>query len=143
MLGKAAATGLALVSVASAAKQCLNQTVPVDIESRNAVFDTNTIPHSNIDVTWFIQNMTRQGHNFTDEALTGYNTIRGTYNISTQYCWDDQTTSDSPTLQILTHGIGFDKTYVPLDASVAHTDRFSATGTFLSTTSITLTSMPR
>ncbi|KAB2571331.1 hypothetical protein BFW01_g4345 [Lasiodiplodia theobromae] len=111
MVGKAAATGLALISVASAAKQCLNQTVPVDIESRNAVFDTNTIPHSNIDVTWFIQNMTRQGHNFTDEALTGYNTIRGTYNLSTQYCWDDQTTSDKPTLQILTHGIGFDKTY--------------------------------
>ncbi|KAL0257470.1 hypothetical protein SLS55_008283 [Diplodia seriata] len=111
MLSNAVATGLALVSVASAAKQCLNQTVPVDVESRNAVFDANTIPHSNIDVTWFIQNLTRNGHNFTDEALTGYHTVSGTYNISTQYCWDDQTASDNTTLQILTHGIGFDKTY--------------------------------
>ncbi|OJD28607.1 alpha beta-hydrolase, partial [Diplodia corticola] len=91
MLSKAVATGLALVSAASAAKQCLNQTVSVDIEARNAVFAASTIPHSNIDVTWFIQNMTRQGHNFTDEALTGYKTISGTYNVSTQYCWNDQT----------------------------------------------------
>lgn len=110
MIGKAVATGLALTSLASAAKQCLNQTVSVDIEARNAEFASWVTPHSNIDVTWFIQNATRQSHNFTDEALTGYHTVTGTYNSSTRFCWDDEKTPEKPTLQILTHGVGFDKT---------------------------------
>ncbi|KAL1635543.1 hypothetical protein SLS56_001594 [Neofusicoccum ribis] len=111
MLGKAVATSLALASLASATKQCVVQTVPVDIEARNAVFDNSTTPHSNIDATWFVQNMTRQGHNFTNEVVQGFSTVKGTYQISTQLCWDDKTTADNATLQVLTHGIGFDKTY--------------------------------
>lgn len=111
MLGKAVATSLALASLASATKQCVAQTVPVDIEARNAVFDNSTTPHSNIDATWFVQNMTRQGHNFTNEVVQGFSTVKGTYQISTQLCWDDKTTADNATLQVLTHGIGFDKTY--------------------------------
>ncbi|EKG22039.1 hypothetical protein MPH_00630 [Macrophomina phaseolina MS6] len=111
MLPKPLTSLLAISSVASAAKQCLNQTISVDIESRNPQFDTSVIPHDNLQVTYFIQNMTRQGHNFTNEVLKGYKTITGTYNVSTQFCWDDQKTGNNPVLQILTHGIGFDKTY--------------------------------
>ncbi|KAF2146877.1 uncharacterized protein K452DRAFT_315081 [Aplosporella prunicola CBS 121167] len=100
----------ALASVAASTKTCLNQTIPVTIESRNGVFDI-AIPHQNLDVTTFVQNMTRQGHNFTNEALIGYQTVAGTYNISTKYCYDNDTESSPNKLQILTHGIGFDKTY--------------------------------
>jgi hypothetical protein len=99
---------LALVASATA-KQCLNQTVPVSISARQAVFDI-AIPQTNLEVTDFILDMTTQGTNFTDIALTDYSTTTGTYNISTQFCWPDSTNSTNPTVQVLTHGIGFDKT---------------------------------
>ena len=43
----------------------------------------------------------------------GFNTIHGDYNISTQFCMPTgaQANSSKPTLQILTHGIAFDRTY--------------------------------
>jgi pimeloyl-ACP methyl ester carboxylesterase len=47
--------------------------------------------------------------NATEQALKGYATVSGTYNISAQFC----TPQGGPTtaVQVLTHGIGFDKTY--------------------------------
>lgn len=101
-------TLLALAACA-AAKQCLNQTVPVSLSARQAVFDI-AIPQTNLEVTDFILNMTTQGKNFTNIALTGYSTTVGTYDISTQFCWPDSDNSTNPTVQVLTHGIGFDKT---------------------------------
>ncbi|KAF2088260.1 hypothetical protein K490DRAFT_73212 [Saccharata proteae CBS 121410] len=93
-----------------AGKTCLNQTVPVTISSRNAVFDVD-IPHNNLDVVTFTLNSTRQSFNFTGDVLTGYNTVSGTYNMSTKFCYDANMKNQNPTLQILTHGIGFDKAY--------------------------------
>ncbi|KAH7336492.1 hypothetical protein BKA65DRAFT_527260 [Rhexocercosporidium sp. MPI-PUGE-AT-0058] len=53
----------------------------------------------------------QQGRNFTDLAIVGYGTTSGTYNISTQFCMPDSSNVTAPTVQVLTHGIGFDKTY--------------------------------
>lgn len=48
-------------------------------------------------------------------ALSGYATVSGTYQISAKYCTPGASNmtfgSGTPPLQILTHGIGFDKTY--------------------------------
>jgi hypothetical protein len=100
---------LAVLAGSVAAKKCINATVPVSLSARQAVFDID-IPTTNLETTDFILNMTQQGRNFTDLALVGYNTTVGTYNISTQFCTPDHDNSTNPTVQVLTHGIGFDKT---------------------------------
>lgn len=100
---------IALLATSAVGKKCINATVPVTITARTADFNV-PIPHTNLDVTTFIQNNSRQGSNFTKQALLGYCTRKETYHISTQFCTPDEPTAASQTLQILTHGIGFDKT---------------------------------
>lgn len=101
---------VALLASSAAAKKCTNITVPVDISARTGVFDI-TVPKTNLEATTFIQNFTQQGRNFTNLALTGYKTTAGTYNISTQFCVPSENGVKNPTVQVLTHGIGFDRTY--------------------------------
>lgn len=105
-----AASALAACGLVSAAKVCTNVTVPVNIMARQGVFDVPEIA-SNLDATIFALNFTKQGTNFTDIALRGYQTVTGQYNISAKYCKPDNVTSSNPTVQVLTHGIGFDKSY--------------------------------
>ena len=100
---------LGLLALTAAAKKCTNITVPVDLAARTAVFDL-PVPQSNSDATAFMQNLTQQGRNFTDLVLSGYQNTAGRYRISTQFCVPSVSNVSHPTLQILTHGIGFDKT---------------------------------
>ncbi|KAK8181597.1 Alpha/Beta hydrolase protein [Phyllosticta capitalensis] len=100
----------ALSAVAASEKTCLNQTVPVTISARNGNFSL-AAPTNNIDAAAFVQNLSRQGQNYSSAVLNGYNTVSGTYNISTQFCYDNARSGVNVPLQILTHGIGFDKTY--------------------------------
>lgn len=97
-------------TLASAAKVCTNVTVPVHINARQAVFDVPTL-ESNLDAVKFSLNFTNIGMNFTEVATTGYQTVTGNYNISAKYCKPDGDTKANPTVQVLTHGIGFDKSY--------------------------------
>lgn len=105
-----AAMALAACGLVSAAKVCTNVTVPVNIMARQGVFDVPEIA-SNYDATVFALNFTKQGTNFTDVALRGYQTVQGMYNISAKYCKPDNDNSANPTVQVLSHGIGFDKSY--------------------------------
>lgn len=91
------------------AKQCQNFTVPVCISARNGVFNIPTL-QGNADATTFAQNLTSIRGNFTQEALLGYATVSGTYNISAKFCKPDVANGTRPTVQVLTHGLGFDKT---------------------------------
>ena len=93
----------------AAAKTCVNMTVPVTISARTGVFDI-AVPQTNLDATTFVQNNTQQGRNFTETALSGYATTAGTYDISAEFCMPSKMNMAKPTVQILTHGIGFDKT---------------------------------
>ena len=102
------ATALLLSLGVASARQCQNVTVPVQISARNGVFGIS-IPQTNIDVTNFILNLVQQGHNYSEAVLQGYNTVSGTYNLATTYCAPDS--GDGKVLQILTHGIGFDRSY--------------------------------
>ncbi|KAI4236131.1 MAG: hypothetical protein L6R40_006256 [Gallowayella cf. fulva] len=97
-------------AAAATAKQCKNITVPVCISARNGVFDIPTL-QGNADATTFAQNLTSIRGNFTQEALLGYATVTGNYNISVKFCKPDVEKGTNPTVQVLTHGLGFDKTY--------------------------------
>ncbi|KAF3760561.1 alpha/beta-hydrolase [Cryphonectria parasitica EP155] len=99
------ALGLAALA---AARRCTNLSVPVHVQARNAVFNLTT-PQSDIDVINFVLDNTQNGHNFTAELLTGYADVGGQYTITATYCEPDN--GPSGTVQLLTHGIGFDRSY--------------------------------
>jgi len=100
---------LGLLTVGASAKICTNLTIPVQISARNGIFGVSPIT-CNQDATTFTQNYNSiaNGTNYTQEVLQGYQTIQGTYSISAKYCTPDQP-KGNPTIQVLTHGIGFDK----------------------------------
>ncbi|KUI63958.1 hypothetical protein VM1G_10699 [Cytospora mali] len=100
--------GLTALSFAHASRKCSDLSIEVPVVARNAVFNL-TPPKSNIDVINFVLDMTQQGHNLTKEVLTGYETIGNTYYVAATYC--EPRSGPSNTVQLLTHGIGFDRTY--------------------------------
>ncbi|KAJ4293168.1 hypothetical protein N0V90_008450 [Kalmusia sp. IMI 367209] len=92
----------------AAARTCSNFTIPVEIVSRQGVFP-NISAEGNLDVTAFTQEFSQQGRNYSATILEGYQTLRGKYHISAKYCHPDS--GSGSTIQLLSHGIGFDKTY--------------------------------
>ncbi|POS70268.1 hypothetical protein DHEL01_v211339 [Diaporthe helianthi] len=102
---------LALASLSSA-RRCTDLTVEVPVVARNAFFNIRA-PTNNIEVTDFILNYTRQGYNFTNDLLQGYSQWNKAYNVFATYCEPDKGPSD--TVQLLTHGIGFDRGYWDVD----------------------------
>lgn len=65
---------LAALSSANPGRQCIDMTIEVPVVARNAVFNL-TAPKNNIEVTNYVLEQTRQGHDFTNEVLTGVCTI--------------------------------------------------------------------
>ncbi|KAF4342352.1 hypothetical protein FBEOM_3759 [Fusarium beomiforme] len=94
---------------AATARKCTNITVPVHLTSKNAVF-TIEAPLAGIDVTSFAVNVSRQGTpSFPEQVTKGFTTISGLYTLAATYCEPDY--GPGKELQIMTHGIGFDRSY--------------------------------
>lgn len=98
-----------VLATVTAARQCSNFLIPVEIESRQGQFKEVPV-ESNLDVGAFATKFNRFQKNYTAELLDGYRTLSGSFKISAQYCRPDS--GSSGTIQVLTHGIGFDKTWV-------------------------------
>lgn len=58
------------LAVVSSARKCTNLTIEVTVDSRNAVFNLEAMTND-IEVVNFVLNSTQQGHNFTNEVLSG------------------------------------------------------------------------
>ncbi len=99
---------LVLASLATA-RQCSMLDIPVDISSRQGVFQKVPV-ETNLDVGAFATRLNQYQKNYTATLLQGYQTLTGSYKISAQYCQPDS--YNSGMIQLLTHGIGFDKTFV-------------------------------
>lgn len=103
---------VAIVVMASNAyahsRSCINLTIPVHLSSRNGIFNVPT-PQTDIDVTNFMLEYSQQGHNLTAERLMGYRTVSGSYHIAAEFCMPREDYGKEPTVQVLTHGIGFDR----------------------------------
>ena len=106
-----AAAAAAFIGSASA-MTCTNITVPVDLSARNGVFNVKA-PQNNIEVTNFILDNTQQGTNYSATVLEEYKTVSGHYELAATYCvpGDGHSSERPKILQILTHGIGFDRSY--------------------------------
>lgn len=109
------------LAATAAARKCRDIVVPVHISARNGVFDVAP-PATNIEATDFILDNLRQGHDYANETLTGYRNVSGTYKLQTTYCEPDS--GPSGTVQLLTHGIAFDRTYWDFPA---HDHKYSYT----------------
>lgn len=115
-----ARTSASIAAVAAAfigssrAMTCTNLTVPVDLSARNGVFNIEA-PQNNIEVTNFILSNTQQGANYTQELLKEYATVSGHYELAATYCVPGNNNTGNGkkpnTVQLLTHGIGFDRSY--------------------------------
>jgi hypothetical protein len=133
---------VAIMAGVATAKTCYDMTVQVPVTARNGVFDKISTPQTNLDATAFALHASTQAANVTADALSGYATIAGMYDISAQYCMPE-TGGDRPhVLQILTHGMGFDKTWVmPIISTIAYSDTIDlAIGTCPMRTTTTPTS---
>ena len=67
------AFALTALAVLGEARQCQNLTIPISVAARQGVFNL-TAPATNIAITTFILDLSRQGHNYTKEVLTGVGT---------------------------------------------------------------------
>ncbi|KAH7329470.1 Alpha/Beta hydrolase protein [Stachybotrys elegans] len=92
----------------SLARVCQNLTIPISISSQNTIFNLQP-PSTEIQVTDFFLKATFQGHDYSADIKRGYTTISGNYSIRATFCHPD--TGPTRALQILTHGIGFDRSY--------------------------------
>ncbi|KAI9902422.1 hypothetical protein N3K66_001774 [Trichothecium roseum] len=102
----------ALSSAAAAAMKCQDFTIAMDLTARSAILDLPVLT-TEAEVTEFHLNLAQQGNNLTGRLLKGYKDVSGSYNIRATYCEPE----DGPgeTLQIMTHGIGFDRSYWDID----------------------------
>lgn len=101
----AASTSVAL------AKECINITIPVTLSGRNGVFGGQPRLVNDFNVTTFSQNFTSIKANYTAAVTTNYTTNSGSYDIAARLCTPTASTPENSTVQVLTHGLGFDRTY--------------------------------
>ncbi|KAK5744964.1 hypothetical protein LTR17_001715 [Elasticomyces elasticus] len=113
---------IAIVAALSATAygfRCTNLTVPVSLSARNVVFNITT-PQNNVEVTNLILDLTRQGGSFVEQRVQGYAAVHGNYSLAATYCTPEERGPNEPessnrkrplAVQILTHGLGFDRSY--------------------------------
>ncbi|PHH87837.1 hypothetical protein CDD83_8353 [Cordyceps sp. RAO-2017] len=106
---RSAIVWLALAAAATAGnKNCKEIGTHIKVEARNGVFALR-VPQTEVEVTNFILKLTVQNGNYTDSILRDYKTVLQDYHLSGIYCEPDY--GKTRGLQILTHGIGFDRSY--------------------------------
>ncbi|KUJ14467.1 uncharacterized protein LY89DRAFT_650311 [Mollisia scopiformis] len=89
---------------------CVSGMVPVTAStSKNMKFNFD-IPMNQSQVTQtFVADVT-SGSPFTEQIMAGMQSVNGTYNISATFCTPANNTKPD-TVEILTHGVGFDRYY--------------------------------
>jgi hypothetical protein len=88
------------------ARTCSNLTIPVSISSRQGLF-ANVSAEGNLDTGAFSAAFTQIGRNYSETLLEGYQTVTGDYSIAATFCQPDA--GSGSTVQLLSHGIGFDR----------------------------------
>ncbi|XDG09422.1 hypothetical protein ABKA04_009037 [Annulohypoxylon sp. FPYF3050] len=102
---------LAGLAAVATARVCQNITIPISISAQNAKF-TLQAPANDIEVTNFLLNLAQPGMNFTQSVQNSNDSIAsvtGNYSIGATYC--EPSTGPGAALEILTHGIAFDRSY--------------------------------
>jgi hypothetical protein len=91
----------------AAARTCSNITIPISISARQGRY-RNVPAETNLDAGAFAISMTQQGGNLSKTLLEDFQTVTGDYSIAATFCQPDS--GAGSTIQLLSHGIGFDRT---------------------------------
>jgi hypothetical protein len=91
----------------AAAKHCQTLSIPVDISSRQGIFKEVPV-EGNLDVSGFATRFNEYQYNYSAALFTGFQNLQKSIKISAQYCTPDG--GSKGVAQVLSHGIGFDKT---------------------------------
>lgn len=103
---------LVLHTTSASARQCQDLNLTIPLKANNTVFNLPSPLTTNIAVTDFILNLTEVGRSLASELATGSSQISGTYQVGATLCMPSSSpTNTTTTLQILSHGIGFTRTY--------------------------------
>ncbi|KAK9424451.1 putative Alpha/Beta hydrolase protein [Seiridium unicorne] len=97
---------LAMAQITSAQRHCKNITIPVTISAENTPVN-GPAPLTDVDVTNILLNSATAIRDQLQSTETVM--VSGSYNLSATLC--DPESGPSEVLQILTHGIGFDRRY--------------------------------
>lgn len=95
------------------ARQCQDLTLSIPLTATTTVFSLPP-PTNDIEVTDFVLNLTQAGANLAEASTAGTAETSGTYRVGATLCTPSSSASrgtGSNTLQILSHGIGFTRTY--------------------------------
>jgi len=122
----------ALLVSAVAAQQCQNLTIPVSVNAVNMQLN-NVAPYptNQSQVTAFITNYVQIPQPQAMTFVNGTYLNNATYNISATYCPATVNSTNSSRvnpLQILIHGIGFDKSYWDFTDATSYTTPIRAAG---------------
>lgn len=114
---------------ASHAAICCSALVPVTVTSNNVKLNVAE-PANQTVVTEIIQELVQSDSTIATTSNAGKQTIRGTFNIDATLCVPLDSTKATPpkTVQILTYGIGFDKSYWDIAPGYSYVDAAAAAG---------------
>ncbi|KAI1377640.1 Alpha/Beta hydrolase protein [Hypoxylon crocopeplum] len=102
---------LAGLAGVATARNCKNLTVSLSLSALNTNFALQA-PANDIDVTDFVLNLAQPGMNYSQEVLSTSNQfipVSGNYTIGATWCVPQW--GPGKVLQVLTHGIAFDRRY--------------------------------
>lgn len=119
------------LTAAVAAQQCQNITIPVTISANNSVInDQAPYPNNQSEVTTFIAKFLQIPQPSSSRFINGSFINNATYNITATYCQStaSNATNSTKPLQILIHGIGFDKGYWDFTNATSYTTPMRAAG---------------
>lgn len=117
--------------VYSAGKQaiCANGVVPVLASATNAVLNLAE-PKSQLNATEIFQELFQAGSTLVQQAQEGTRVVQGSYGIGGNLCFptDQAKLKAVTTLQILTHGVGLEKSYWDIAPGYSYVDAAAAAG---------------
>lgn len=121
---------LKITPSAGRAAICTSGTVKVDIQANNTRFDLAPLADQFV-VTNIIQQLFEVNSTFVEDTSKGIEVITTTLNISAQLCYpsDGKNSSSSmETVQVLSHGLGLDKSYWDIAPGYSYVDAAAKAG---------------
>lgn len=104
-----------LVASAPCGPSCFETILPIDVDTEITTYNVAPFASTLDSKEFLVQSLARDG---SPAALVGNQAgLKATYDIAVQYC---SPLHGGTTLQILSHGVGFDKSYVPNSLSLSH-----------------------
>ncbi|TVY43404.1 hypothetical protein LOCC1_G004572 [Lachnellula occidentalis] len=105
---------------------CVSGMVPVQASSMNMAFNFS-VPDNQTGVTQTFVSMITGGSPFMEQLMAGTQAVNGSYNISATFCTPANNTKPR-VVEILTHGIGFDRHYWDFAPGYSYVDAASRAG---------------